>query len=109
MYSKGTIVLVPFPFTNLSNKKIRPALIVSKTNKGSDVIMVFITSQSKVSKSKAVVGIKPDKDNGIKTSSHIVCDKLATLDKKIILGELGFISKITQKSVDIELKKVLGL
>ena len=47
-YERGDIVLVPFPFTDLSSSKRRPALIVSpdsfnKSNQ--DVVLVAITSQ----------------------------------------------------------------
>ncbi len=41
------IVLVPFPFTDLTTSKKRPALVVSPDsyNSGPDVIIAFITSQ----------------------------------------------------------------
>jgi mRNA interferase MazF len=41
------ILLVPFPFTDLSTTKKRPALVVSRDayNAGPDVVIAFITSQ----------------------------------------------------------------
>ena len=47
-YRRGDIVLVPFPFTDLSSTKKRPALVVSpdKFNEhAQDVVLVAITSQ----------------------------------------------------------------
>ena len=47
-YRRGDIVLVPFPFTDLSATKKRPALVVSpdKFNEhAQDVVLVAITSQ----------------------------------------------------------------
>jgi mRNA interferase MazF len=46
-YKKWEIVLVPFPFTDLSSAKRRPALIVSPDsyNTGKDVVIAYITSQ----------------------------------------------------------------
>ncbi len=108
MYKKGTIVLVPFPFTDLSGSKVRPAVIVSDGKVGSDVVLLFITSQLKL-KGRHIVQVVPDQENGIKTKSKIVCSKIATLEAKIILGELGVLAPPVLKSIDIELKKVLGL
>ena len=47
-FKRGDIVLVPFPFTDLSSSKRRPALIISPDSFNSankDVVLVAITSQ----------------------------------------------------------------
>jgi mRNA interferase MazF len=47
-YKRGDIVLVPFPFTDLSSSKRRPALIVSPDSFNAskqDVVLIAITSQ----------------------------------------------------------------
>lgn len=108
MFKKGTIVLVPFPFTDLSGNKVRPALIISKGKVGEDVVVVFITSQTKLKGANLVV-VEPDQQNGLKTASKIVCAKIATLDAKVVLGEIGMISSVVQKKVDTELKKLLDI
>ncbi len=108
MYKRGAIVLVPFPFTDLSGNKVRPAVIISDGKVGSDVVVVFIASQTK-QKNVHSVTIKPTEENGLKVVSKVVCAKIATLDAKIILGELGFVAKTTLKEVDREIKRVLGL
>lgn len=41
----GDVVVVPFPFTDLSTTKLRPALVVASLSRG-DVILCQITSQS---------------------------------------------------------------
>ena len=101
-------MLVPFPFTDLSGSKVRPAVVVSAGKVGADVTVLFITSQAKL-REKHLVPVKPDAHNGLKVPSKIVCSKLATLEAKIVLGELGRVSATTQKQVDTELKGVLGL
>ncbi|MBP6881237.1 MAG: type II toxin-antitoxin system PemK/MazF family toxin [Candidatus Pacebacteria bacterium] len=107
MYRKGTIVLVPFPFTDLTGNKVRPALIISANRIGQDLLVVFITSQKK--KQTHTVKLEPSESSGIKIASHIVCSKIATLDKKVVLGELGMISENDQKAVDEVLREVIGL
>jgi mRNA interferase MazF len=106
MPKRGDIVLIPFPFTDLSGLKVRPALVLSQQDKGSDVIVVFISSKHK---SSAVVPIMPTQQNGIKIASYIICDKIATLDRKIVLGQLGRLESEVQSKVDKTVAAVLGL
>lgn len=108
MPSRGDIVLIPFPFSDLTGQKIRPAVILSKDNRN-DVILVFITSKNKITKPTVAVPIEPTKTNGLKVSSMIICDKIATLDKKIILGSIGVVDTVTMKKVSISLKQILDL
>ncbi len=88
MYDFGTIVLVPFPFTDLSSSKVRPALIVSANRgKQSDVIVCFISS--KPSRGSLSFSLPADSHTGLKVRSTVRLDKIATLSKEVILGELG--------------------
>ncbi len=108
MYKKGTIVLVPFPFTNLTGNKVRPAIIISEKKIGNDIVVVFITSQTKL-KEKHQVTITPDSGNGLKVSSRALCAKIATLETKIVLGELGVVSDSITQKIDSELRVVFGI
>lgn len=40
---KGKIILLPFPFTDLTSAKLRPALVIYEGEK--DVIVAFISSK----------------------------------------------------------------
>ncbi len=108
MYKKGDIILIPFPFTDLSGTKVRPALVLHSDKKQSDVVVVFITSQVK-DKSPHLVEIMPTTKNGIKVTSVIVCHKIATLDKKIIIGTIGVSEGVVIDAVNKALKVVLSL
>ena len=44
-FIKGDVVVVPFPFSDLSQAKRRPALVVAEL-KGADLILCQITSQN---------------------------------------------------------------
>ena len=114
MYKKGIIILIPFPFTDLSDNKVRPALIIS-SNKiaGDDIVVAFISSKKvkKLQKTDvSIVGSEVDfYKTGLKTDSIVKLNKIATLDKKIILGELGNISKKTQNEVNKKIKVLFDL
>lgn len=113
MFNRNTVVLTPFPFTDLSSQKLRPAVILSADNdKSRDVIVAFITTNSGRSDNVCVEINQDDADfkkTGLKTDSVICVNKIATLDKKIILGELGEISKKHVVKVNAALKKVFKL
>lgn len=112
---RGTIILTPFPFTDLSKNKVRPALIVSSNNrKDNDVIIAFISSvvePDNLSQTDILLDSKDIlfKETGLKTTSVIRTEKLATIDKRIILGELGSIDKQFMNRIDENLKIVLDL
>jgi|LAHU01.1.fsa_nt_gb hypothetical protein len=44
-FVSGEVVVVPFPFTDLSSAKVRPALVLASRSRG-DVILCQITSQA---------------------------------------------------------------
>src|SRR6266571_8903536 len=44
-FVSGEVVVVPFPFTDLSSAKVRPALVLASLSRG-DVILCQITSQA---------------------------------------------------------------
>lgn len=111
---RSAIVLVPFPFTDLSGAKVRPALVLSTSNaRGKDVVVAFISSKTAGAQKGEDVVI-PDSDQelattGLKVASTIRCRKLATLDRAIILGELGKLPHPLMERVDKTLLRTLGL
>ncbi len=95
---KWDIVLVPFPFTDLSAFKKRPALIIfqDEYNSGSDVIITFITSNITVKSKPGDYHIREwEKTNLPKPS--LIRMKFATIDKSIIVRKLG---RLSQKDID---------
>src|SRR5208283_5349308 len=44
-FVSGEVVVVPFPFTDLSSAKVRPALVLASLSRG-DVILCQITSRA---------------------------------------------------------------
>ena len=103
---KGDVILIVFPFTDLSGNKLRPALVLAETP--DDLTVLFITTQLKW-KEETDVTILPDSNNGIKKQSLLRISKIATIDKTLVKGKLGFINTIIQNEVDAKLKTYLQL
>jgi mRNA interferase MazF len=105
---KGAVVLVPFPFTDLSGNKVRPALVLHTKTRGDDCIVGFISSVHK--KEGALdLSVEASKSNGLKVNSVVKVEKIATLQKKIVIGELGVLEPLYMKEVDKKLKILFNL
>ena len=102
----GDIVLIPFPFTDLTGNKNRPAIILVDTLE--DVTVAFISTQIHW-KIETDILLQPGSQSGLKKESLIRLSKLATIDKRLILGRLGTIDNSTLKLVNKNLKKILKL
>ncbi|MFZ2303961.1 MAG: type II toxin-antitoxin system PemK/MazF family toxin [Minisyncoccia bacterium] len=113
MPKKGTIVLIPFPFTDLSSHKVRPAVVLSQGLKGDDVVLAFVSSQEQKKKELTDVLVtrtsKGFTETGLKADSVVRVSKIATLDKKIMLGTLGVVSKDTVKEIDAKIRILFGV
>ena len=97
---KGKIILVPFPFTDLSGQKVRPAVVLHSNKRGDDFIVCFISSKKNTKAGLFDIKVKKTSQNGLKNDSIIKVLKIATLEKKIALGEIGSLDqKIDRKSV----------
>lgn len=109
---RGDIVLVRFPFTDLSSSKLRPALVLAPCNKYEDVILAFISSVVEETDDTDYVLKEDDKDfpeTGLKRTSVFKMAKLATLSKDLISGEIGFVSARLQEKLDKKLEIALNL
>lgn len=84
--TKGDIVLITFPFTDLTGSKLRPAVVLAATIL--DITVCFITTQSQWQELTDVL-IIPAPLNGLKKQSLIRTSKIATLDKTLAKGLLG--------------------
>jgi len=87
---KKKIFKIPFPFTDLSAKKVRPALALTEPDATGDIEFVFITSKS-VNKSNVqyALGTSDYKAETLPIDSFIRIDKIFLLSKDIIIKELS--------------------
>ena len=107
---KGKIVLINFPFTDLTSSKLRPALVLYESEK--DVTVVFISSRiSKATPNDVLIeeAHSEFKATGLKVDSFVKIEKIATLSKKLVIGELGQVGPEIKKEINDKVRKTLKL
>src|SRR5262245_45394462 len=105
-FVKGDVVVAPFPFSDLSTAKKRPALVLA-TLTGNDVILCQITSQA-VADSYALPLLDSDfTTGGLRQASNIRPNRLFTAESSIILYRAGTISAAKMQGVLAKLMQVL--
>lgn len=103
---KGDIILIKFPFTDLSGTKLRPAVVL--INNQDDITVCFITTQLQWNNNTDVALI-PNSFNNLKKESLIRTNKMATLDKSLAKGLLGKLSTHELFELDKNLKILFQL
>jgi mRNA interferase MazF len=90
-YDFGDIVLVPFPFTDQSGIKKRPAVIVSSAAYNAarlDLILMAVTSQVRLATAFGEVAISEWQKAGLLKSS-VIKPVMATVERRLIIRQLG--------------------
>jgi mRNA interferase MazF len=91
-FVKGDVVVIPFPFSDLSQSKRRPALVLASLE-GDDAILCQITSKSVKDNSAISLDDIDFESGGLKQGSNIRPNRLFTADTHIILYRVGNIKK----------------
>ena len=90
-FVRGDVVVIPFPFSDLSQAKRRPALVVASL-KGDDLILCQITSRN-ISDEYAVSCDNSDITGGsLDKCSNVRPNRLFTADRHIVLYKVGTLS-----------------
>lgn len=101
------IILTPFPFTDLSGQKVRPALVLFVDKTKSNMIVAFLTSNL-AKKDGFDVAVTKSSENGLRIDSVLCVSKLATLDTRCAIGRLGTLESIYQGRVRRSLFDIFG-
>ena len=104
----GDIILVPFPFSELTNIKVRPAVVISTTlDKFHDIIVSAISSVIPKRLSQNEILVSPNESNGLRAISVIKVDRIVTLKKENIIAHLGELSDTEVKILKVKFRKLV--
>lgn len=104
-FIRGDVVVVPFPFSDLTQAKRRPALIIADIE-GDDYILCQITSKGIKDKYSISLEDVDFDDGSLKQSSNVRPNRIFTADRNIILYRIG---RIRQKKFDEIIRKIVDI
>jgi mRNA interferase MazF len=111
--TRGQVVEVDWPYTDLSGSKIRPAVVVQADFLNGlidDTILVKITSK-RFGIPGTEVELDPASDpvSGLSKICYASCNNILTRDETRVLGVIGLLSDSAMREIENCLKKVLAL
>lgn len=90
--SAGTVVLVPFPFSDLSQSKLRPAVVLADAGRG-DWILCQITSNPYGDSHALTLSDEGFDEGGLDRVSYLRPGKLFTANGDLILRKAGTLGR----------------
>jgi mRNA interferase MazF len=106
-YSKGDVVLVKYPFSDLSDFKVRPAVVINAPHPSSDVFLVPLTSKTSNLLNGEFV-LNNWKSAGLNVTSAVKRG-IFTVQENLILKSVGQISSADANGLERSLRSWLGL
>jgi mRNA interferase MazF len=109
-YSFGDIVLVPFPFTDQSAIKKRPAVVVSSAEyhaQRRDLVIMAITSQFRPRSAFGGFRVTEWKKARLIAPSAVK-PVLTTIDKRLVLKKLGQLQQADARALRATIDQILG-
>lgn len=105
-FVKGDIVVVPFPFSDLTRSKRRPALIVAELEED-DLILCQITSREISDKYTIQIGEEDFESGGLKHKSNVRPNRLFTSDRHIVIYRASHLKSDKTKETIIKIIDIL--
>ena len=106
-YSKNDVILVRYPFSDLSNSKVRPAVVVSATHISQDIFITPLTS--KTTSLLAGEFVLNDWSSAGLNVPTAVKRGLYTVKKSLIVTSLGQLVELDAEQLQESLREWLGL
>ncbi|VAW31450.1 hypothetical protein MNBD_CHLOROFLEXI01-2096 [hydrothermal vent metagenome] len=110
-FQRGDVVLIRFPFTDLSGSKRRPSVILAEYS--SDIVVAFVSSVLPTKPEQSDILLKPSSPfflmTGLKKASVVRLRKVATLECELVTRRLGKLEPELLTAVDKALVHGLGI
>jgi mRNA interferase MazF len=110
-FERGDVLLVTLPFTDFSDEKQRPALVLSDAdyNQTDDIILCGITTNLRQDRPCILLTQNDLAEGTLPHTSAIRPDRLFTLDQTLVRRRLGRIKPLVLVTVQQRLARILGI
>tara|TARA_Y100000031_G_C7898152_1_gene238291 strand:- start:60 stop:392 length:333 start_codon:yes stop_codon:yes gene_type:complete len=98
-FVKGDVVVLPFPFSDLSASKRRPALVAAELT-GEDVVLCQITSKTRKDDYALLLKKQDFQQGKLHVDSMIRPNRLFTAEKSIVQYKVGSLKGSKIKEVE---------
>jgi mRNA interferase MazF len=102
----GAVVLLPFPFSDLSQSKLRPAVVLASAGNG-DWVLCQITSKPYGDASAVTIDQVDFATGSLRVKSFARPGKLFTANEALFKSEVGVLTKVALERVTAAVIKVL--
>ena len=106
-YSKNEIILVRYPFSDLTGSKVRPAIVVNAPHTSQDLFIVPLTSRTTALRSGEFV-LAGWKRAGLNVETAVKRG-IFTIDQKLVLKSIGVLQNADAENLESSLREWLGL
>jgi len=104
-FVRGDVVILPFPFSDLTGAKRRPALVLADLG-GDDAILCQITSRAGFDKYAVEICINDFLFGSLPLNSYARPNKLFTADKSLIISTAG---RLNHRKIEEVIKFVINI
>jgi len=103
-FSTSEVILLPIPFTDLTSRKVRPAIVIGQSSFAGDLFVVPISSQLQ----NVDIALLDWQAVGLNVPCGIK-PQLATIESRLVVKSIGFLSLRDRDSCKKRLRAWLGL
>ena len=100
--SRNDVILLPIPFTDLTSRKVRPAIVVGR--KGTDLFLVPVSSVL----SNTDFLLQEWQGAGLNVPSGVKA-QIATIEERLVVKIIGTVTAVDRQSLDERLRTWLQL
>ena len=111
VFRRGDVVLIPFPYTDLSATKTRPAVVVSSVlyhNLRTELLLAYLSSRIAMADPRLDYVLTDWKEAGL-LKPTFMRPKIAAIEPDLVIFRTGALTKHDLAEVDERLRQALGL